>query len=81
VAKRLVGIAFTPDADVPTPESVLRVDERDAGVITSAVWSPSLHRPIALGYLKRDAATTGTHVVTATGTDGEVVPLPFVPVR
>jgi tRNA-modifying protein YgfZ len=66
VAKRLVGLTFDPDAVVPRPGSTVRSEEsRDIGRVTSAVWSPRLQRPIALGYVHRDFVDSGTRVIVA----------------
>ena len=46
-------------------------------VLTSAVWSPALERPIALGYVHRDFVEPGTAVSVA-GAPALVADLPFV---
>jgi aminomethyltransferase len=54
---------------------------REVGRVTSAVVSPALGRPIALGYVYRDFADPGTRVVLAHGDrrlDAAVAALPFV---
>lgn len=81
VARRLVGLTFEPASAVPARGDRLRVGEREIGSITSAVQSPSLERPIALGYIHRDFAEPGTAVEAVH--DGKalaarVVSLPFV---
>lgn len=80
VARRLVGLRVEGE-DVPQRGGAIRAGGADAGTITSAVWSPSLGGPIALGYLRRESAEPGTpvEVVGASGTSGgRVVRLPFV---
>jgi tRNA-modifying protein YgfZ len=77
VARRLVGLSFADDRIDP-PGTPLRVAGTDVGSITSSVVSPALGRGIALGYVKRDHATPGTRVETASGLGAEVVPVPFV---
>lgn len=84
VAKRLVGFAGEPDQRVLERGQRLQTSDesaKDAGVVTSAVFSPRLRRPIALGYAQRDFAEPGT-VLRAPGADGgattvTVVALPF----
>ncbi len=78
VARKLVGLTFEPATPVPAPGTVLRVEEKEVGAITSSAFSPASGRPIALGYVKRDFIEPGTAVVTADGTPAQVVPLPFV---
>ena len=76
VARKLVGIVF--DGDRPVPRgTTLRVGDKEVGSVTSAVTSPALERPIALGYVKRDFTAPGTRVSTAEGVAGEVGVLPF----
>jgi tRNA-modifying protein YgfZ len=82
VAKKLVGLRFEAGAS-PHAGDILRRDEREVGRITSAAWSPSLHRPIALAYVHRDFLQPGTTML-AHAADGAalipatVVTLPFV---
>ena len=78
VARRLVGLSLDGE-DVPPPGSPLSAAGRDVGTITSAVFSPRLHRAIALGYVHRDASASGTSVtVGAAGTPATVTDLPFI---
>ena len=64
VVRRLV--AWAADAEsafdtiAPAPGTALAVDGKDIGRITSAAWSPSLHRLIGLGYAHRDHTEPGT---------------------
>jgi folate-binding protein YgfZ len=64
VAKRLVGLAVGSSSEVPNAGDRLRstTDEREIGVVTSAVWSPAADGPIALGYVHRDFVEEGTVV-------------------
>ena len=50
VARRLVGLAL-PEPSHPVPErgATVRAAEREVGAVTSAVKSPALGHPIALG--------------------------------
>jgi tRNA-modifying protein YgfZ len=78
VARKLVGIAFEPGAAVPSRGDRILASGRDVGSITSAVESPSLGCPIALGYVHRDFQQPGTPV-TVGERAGTVRRLPFVP--
>jgi tRNA-modifying protein YgfZ len=77
VARKLVGLVFEQDAAVPPVASALQTDGKDIGEVTSSAMSPSLGRPIALGYLKRDYTAPGTKVTTTGGLAAEVVVVPF----
>jgi folate-binding protein YgfZ len=80
VAKRLVGLAVSGDA-VPQAGDLLRAGDREVGKIRSAVWSPGLGRPIALGYAHRDFTEPGTALqIDRAGTmlAAAVARLPFV---
>jgi len=77
VARRLVGLTFDPAAGVPVPGAHVSSADREIGRLTSAVWSPALERPIALGYVHRDFVEPGTAVSVA-GAPALVADLPFV---
>lgn len=79
VARRLVGMMFEPGAPVPTSGDKIATAEREIGSITSAADSPTLGRPVALGYVHRDYAAPGSAVTVGTS-PGTVAPLPFVPI-
>jgi folate-binding protein YgfZ len=76
VAKRLAGIALDGDR-VPGAGARIVSGDREVGVVTSSTMSPSLGRPIALGYVGRDFTATGT-AVSIDGAAGRIVALPFV---
>jgi len=81
VARRLVGLLVEGE-EMPEAGDRLIAGDRDAGRVTSAVLSPALHRPIALGYLHRDFVEPGTNVSIARGDrrlPATVTALPFVP--
>jgi|SRR5882672_2143292 len=78
VARRLVGIAFEAGGAVPSRGVRIFASGRDIGSITSAVESPVLRCPIALGYVHRDFQEAGTQV-TVGDRKGTVTALPFVP--
>jgi folate-binding protein YgfZ len=63
VAKRLVRWHAGDDAAaVPMREAKLFAGDREAGRVTSAAFSPGLHRVVGLGYLHRDFTERGTNV-------------------
>ena len=77
VQKRLMGIAV--DEGNPQPEQRLEVDEKDAGWITSVVYSQLLQRSLALGYVRSRYAAVGQEVVIGSGDGrmrGVIVELP-----
>jgi hypothetical protein len=86
VGRRLVGISFDPHGKPPASGATLtlRDDGKTVGMITSSVWSPTLDRPIALGYVKRALAEPPTALVATDSEQelsGVITPLPFVPLR
>lgn len=76
VARKLVGLSFAEEA-VPEAGAKVKDHDRDVGEVTSATWSPSLRRPIALAFVHRDFTAPGT-VVAVNGAAAEVAALPFV---
>lgn len=81
VARRLVGLTFDPTAAAPARGSAIRSGDREIGAVTSAVWSPALQRPIAMGYVHRDFVEPGTAVSVVAADQSlpaVVAHLPFV---
>jgi len=81
VAKKLVGLLLE-GGDPPAAGSSITAADRDIGRVTSAVWSPTLGRTIALGYVHRDFLAPGTSLTVSSPAGqiaGTVTPLPFVP--
>jgi aminomethyltransferase len=79
VNRKLVGLLLEGST---LPQHGARIDtpEREVGWITSTAFSLALQQPIALGYVRREAFTTGTRLqVQANGTtvQATVVDLPF----
>ena len=75
VARRLVRIALPAGSAVPAAGAgiVSTGDgERSIGSVTSSAQSPSLGRPLALGYVHRDYTEPGTIVGIATETGATV---------
>jgi folate-binding protein YgfZ len=77
VAKRLVGLTFDEGAPVSTAGARIVAGEREIGRVTSAIRSPVLGRPIALGYVHRDFVEPGTQIAVD-GAPAVVTSLPFV---
>ena len=66
VNRRLVGLKIQGDI-VPDPGDPLLGDDRNIGRITSAVISPRLRCPIALGYVHRDYIEPDSAVTIGNG--------------
>jgi folate-binding protein YgfZ len=78
VARRLVGLTCDVASDEPAIGAPISAGDRSIGSVTSAVWSPSLERPIALGYVHRDYVEPGTGVSIGSGIRAVVTALPFI---
>jgi folate-binding protein YgfZ len=64
VAKRLARLhSQSVDGPVPAARAVLSVEGKDIGHVTSAARSPRDGHAIALGYVHRDVAELGRHVM------------------
>ena len=79
-------VGFDVDGRQPVREGALILDGEgnEVGKITSGGFSPSLQRPIAMGYVASHLAEAGTAVkLEQRGKlfDARVVPMPFVPHR
>ena len=69
VARRLVALAIEGSA-VPERSAVIEIDGKPIGHVTSAIFSPRENRPIALGYVHRDAAEPDTMVRISSSSAG-----------
>ncbi|MBI2935347.1 MAG: aminomethyl transferase family protein [Chloroflexi bacterium] len=69
VQRYLVTIALDGQ-NVPPTGSRLLVDGKEAGVLTSSVYSPGFRRPLALGYLRTAYVKEGRQV-DVSPTDGQ----------
>jgi folate-binding protein YgfZ len=49
-------------ADAPAPGTKLRSGDKDAGEITSAVFSPALNETVGLAYLRTESSAKGTQL-------------------
>jgi folate-binding protein YgfZ len=76
VAKALRGLRFDSGATVPKSGDKIYRDGKEVGWITSAVFSPKLERPIALGYVRKECNQIGTRL-TVNDLPVEIVALPF----
>ncbi|HEX5705689.1 MAG TPA: glycine cleavage T C-terminal barrel domain-containing protein [Pyrinomonadaceae bacterium] len=71
VAKKLAGLVFEGDARPATPARLLAGEaDREAGRVTSAVFSPRLGRAVALAVVKYEFLKAGTRLRIASG-EGE----------
>ena len=80
VARKLVGLIFGPEADVPSSGDRVYDVAEQVGRVTSAVRSPKLARPIALAYVQRERTAVGTEVqvkVSGETCTARVSSLPF----
>lgn len=75
VNRLLVGLALGAET---VPGTHIKVDGKDVGRITSAAFSPTLGKTIALGYIRREHSEPGA-AVTVGDVSGVVAALPFVP--
>ena len=65
---------------VPRENYPIRHDGEDVGTVTSGTFSPTLEKPIAMGYVSQNAARVGTELsIDIRGRDepARVVELPF----
>ena len=79
-----VGLLVEDKAPARALTQIVAEDGTEAGRVTSGGFSPSLNVPIAMGYVRRDLAATGTClglIVRGRRLPARVVPLPFVPHR
>jgi folate-binding protein YgfZ len=75
VNRRFVGLLISGN-DLPEMKSAIRKGGREVGYITTALFSPRLNQPIALGFVSRSAHATGAEVEVGTGT-ARIMDLPF----
>jgi len=75
VSKFLCGLAIDLD-EVPCPGSVLSLEDRQAGTLTSATFSPRLGSVVGIAMLQRRAAEVGTRLDLEGGGRAKVVRSP-----
>ena len=80
VAKSLCGLLLPAELPAlpPRGEKLFR-NGKEAGYVTSAVWSPAWQRNLALSYVRRESNAPGTELDLAPPLSGKatVVALPF----
>ncbi len=65
INRRLMGLVFEGDDPSPPAGTLLYTpDRREIGRVTSPGYSPTLGRPVALGYVRREANAPGTRLFT-----------------
>ncbi len=80
VAKKLVGLTLAT-SEVPKSGAPILAAGREVGKVTSAAWSPSLERALALGYVHRDYVEGGTMLLVQGAEapiEATVSTLPFI---
>jgi glycine cleavage system aminomethyltransferase T len=75
VNRRFVGMLIS-GSQLPEIKSPVRKGGREVGMITTALFSPALNRPIALGFVNRSAYAPGSEIEVGAGT-ATIVDLPF----
>ena len=68
VAKRLVSLLVS-GARIPAHGDPIALSGQEIGRVTSAVFSPALNSPLALGYVQRESAEPGVIVAINNGTE------------
>jgi folate-binding protein YgfZ len=80
VNRQLRGLVLEGDTLPQFGDTILSPD-REVGWITSVAHSPTLQQNIAMGYIRREVFTPGTHLEVRTGDailGATVVELPFI---
>ena len=83
-AKKLAGIAPREKTPVRGGAVLLDSDDAEIGVVTSGVFSPTLKKPIALGYVRADLSPPGCEIfalVRGKKIACDTAATPFVPRR
>lgn len=81
-SRRRAGILPSGRAPAREGTEVLSAEGKPIGVVTSGGYSPTLKRPIAMGYVQSEHTKPGTPVklvVRGAPLDAEIVQPPFVP--
>jgi aminomethyltransferase len=81
-ARRMVGLLPEGRRIPRHGAAIVAADGKPIGVVTSGGWSPTLERPIAMGYVATNRASRGERVAIDLGggrtTDAEIARMPFV---
>lgn len=78
--KHLKGLHVMAEA-LPKHGDEITIDGREVGRVTSSAYSPTLKRPIALAYIRREYSSPNTQVtiqIDGLKTQGIVTDLPFI---
>jgi sarcosine oxidase, subunit alpha len=62
VSRKLVGLTFASEADVPGESSLVLKEGSPVGHVTSVAYSPTLGRSIALAFAHADDGVAGAQV-------------------
>ncbi|MCL5671819.1 MAG: aminomethyltransferase family protein [Acidobacteria bacterium] len=73
---KLTGVIIE-DGQPPAPGEKLTRDDNEVGEVTSACVSPTLQKPIALAYIRKEHVEIGKRLQTASGAAAVVASLPF----
>jgi aminomethyltransferase len=82
IQRQRVGILPEGRAPARDGTEIVSSTGRKIGIVTSGGFSPTLNRPIAMGYVTSDHAQAGTRValmVRGSALDAHIVDMPFVP--
>ncbi len=74
--RKLVGLRLS-GGSLPAAGTKLLRGDKEAGVITTALHSPTLGTDIAFGYVRREHLEPGTKLEVEGGGAAEVTALPF----
>jgi folate-binding protein YgfZ len=75
VNRRFVGLLIEGN-ELPELKSAIRKGGREVGYVTTALFSPGLKKPIALGFVSRSAYAAGSEVEVGAGV-ATITDLPF----
>ena len=81
-----IRIGILPEGKAPIREGAILMDEieQSIGIVTSGTYSPSLHKPIAMGYVLSKFAKPGLQIfanVRGKQLAAKTTKLPFIPTR
>lgn len=79
-----IGLVLDDRAPAREGTPIHDLHDRPVGEVTSGGFSPTLNKPIAMGYVERHLAVVGTTlnlIVRGRALTARVAPLPFVPHR
>jgi glycine cleavage system T protein len=73
---KLVGLIVLADQPLPPGEKAI-VEGREVAEVSSSCLSPTLGKPIALAYVRREVSDSGVKLTFTSGVTAEVAVLPF----